>query len=449
MKKDRILSKYVKEVFECKSEFSDFFGYYNYDTLNYNQTRLLAHRIPFCHTTIDKTDIAEVGYYEIADGSWHKVAETDSFNWDQGSMLQWLPGRGNENKIVFNVSRNGHLCSKICDIETLEIKDIDWSIYGLTPDGKKSIALEMERSYWCRAYHYNSVANLEHDGLIDASDGIFEIDLESNTRKRIIAIQDIVAMDSTPEFSNMKHWLEHIMISPDGTKFVFLHRFAYPDNVFRYITRMFIANIDGSNLQVVPGWQNYRWSHFGWNGNNAFAIYAYKSLPLLSLYTKSTTIISEKKQKLTYRHILNKVLHLVSKILPQCLKKLLKGRDSFYQYYCSDDNGLFKECSTLNQKVFDIDGHESFTNDGRYMITDSYPDSKGYRRLIIFDTQSKKAKIVAKYLEGRKCDTETRVDLHPKLCINNDFVVIDSNCTGKPHLIVIKINWTKVKDELK
>lgn len=450
MKNNRILSKYVSEYFECKSDKADFFGYYNYDTLNFDQTKILAHRISSREKQISKDDVAEVGYYDVPDGVWHEVDETGAYNWDQGSMLQWLPGEGNENKIIFNNVRNGHLTSRIRDVESGAVKDIDWSIYGITPDGKKSIALEMERSYWCRAYHYYSVANPEHDGLVDENDGVFEIDLDNNTRRRIISIQEVVALDADKDFDKMKHWLEHIMISPDGSRFVFLHRFAYPDNIFLYTTRMLIADIDGSNLQVVPGWRNFRWSHFGWNKDNSFAIYAYQTPKMVAQYANMLTPVSAvSQQKKSVKTLSRQVLVKLVKLMPVSIRKKIKGQTSFYQYYCPGDSGIYSLNQTWNQKFFDIDGHESFTNDCRYMLTDSYTDEDGYRRLIVFDSVTKKGKIIARFLEGRQSETEPRVDLHPKLCANNDYVALDTNNTGTPHLMVLRIDWDMLKKDLR
>ena len=65
----------------------------------------------------------------------------------------------------------------------------------------------------------------------------------NNTCKRIISIQDIIAIDSRPYFSKAKHWLEHVMINPKGTKFCVLHRFSPIDDVYRYITRIIIVDI--------------------------------------------------------------------------------------------------------------------------------------------------------------------------------------------------------------
>lgn len=45
------------------------------------------------------------------------------------------------------------------------------------------------------------------------------------------------------------------------------------DNVYKYETRLFIADIDGHNLQLISGWESFSWSHFGWKKDDEFVIY--------------------------------------------------------------------------------------------------------------------------------------------------------------------------------
>lgn len=63
------------------------------------------------------------------------------------------------------------------------------------------------------------------------------------------------------------------MISPSSKRFCFLHRFSPIDNVYKYETRLFIADIDGHNLQLISGWESFSWSHFGWKNDDEFVIY--------------------------------------------------------------------------------------------------------------------------------------------------------------------------------
>ena len=436
-----ILTDYIKKIFETPSqEGSEWFGYYNYDTLNHDQTKLLCNRASFDGVSPQKGMQIELGYYSIPSGEWHHIANTDSWNWQQGAMLQWLPGVGNENKVIFNCTRDNHYAACIYDIETHEKKDIDWAIYGITPDGKKSIALEMERSHWCRAYHYMSIANKKWEGRVVEEDGIFEIDLEHNTRKRLIPIQEIIALDNKPEFDLSKHWLEHIMISPDGTRFCFLHRYSPMDDVYAYKTRICIAKIDGSSLQVIKGSDKYQWSHFGWAHNNQFCVYTYKKGNYSDVPSMSDLIHGKNR---SLRNIVKKAVLLITGFMPKSLGQLITGKGSFYQYYSLDDGGCYNIYGNWRSSLFQIDGHPSFTINDDYIITDTYPDSKGYQHLIVYNIKTGKGLVVAKlfaYYKGNPASC----DLHPKLSCNNNYVVVDTAYNEKHHMMLFEINWNLI-----
>lgn len=441
--KQRIISKYLKQVFETKGNEAEWFGYYNYDTLNQDHSKMLCNRAKSEKSTITAQDTIDIGYYELSSGEWFKIGESDSWNWQQGAMAQWLPGDGNENRVIYNFSRNGHLCSRIVNIFSSETKDIDWPIYGLTPDGKKSIALDLERSYWCRAYHYQSVANPEKDGRMVEGDGIFEIDLENNTRKLLIDIKDIVALSPDKDFNEMKHWVEHIMINPTGTRFCFLHRYSPVNNVLQYRTRICIADIDGNNLQVIPEWNTFTWSHFGWQGEDNFSIYTYKRPSIYKSFDVNTGK-SSAKQSLSIKKVLRNVALKVKNMMPKALMRKILMKNSYYQYYTLNSNGIYKLTSNWIQPYFEVDGHPSFTSDGKYMLTDSYPDYQNNRRYIVYNTLSKKGLVVARMPENRLPDNAP-CDLHPKLSQDNRFVVFDTTSSGKHSMILFELDWELIK----
>lgn len=443
----KILSKFLKQIFETNTEFAEWFGYYNYDTLNSDQNKMLCGRSIYDGCAIKHGMTIELGYYDIPSGDWHPIGVSDSFSWPQGSMLQWLPGVGNENKVIYNCSEDNHIVSKIKDIETGEQKTLDWPIYGITPDGKKSIALNMERSYWCRAYHYQSVANDDCNVPILSSDGIFEVDLENNTKKRIVDINDVISIDADANFGELKHWLEHIMINKDGSKFVFLHRFSPVDKPMLYETRMVIANIDGSDLQIIPGWRDYSWSHFGWRGSNAFSIYTVKIPSMQKQLTGALKNSSNNTFGLSFSSIKKGMLSFIKKLLPHRVKKMLKSHSEYYQYYELNANGKFILKDVLNQKFFNIDGHPSFTEDGKYMITDSYPDKDKFQRLIVFNMENKKGIIIGRFYAPLKGNPAS-CDLHPKLCRDNKYLVVDSAYTGRHRMIMFELNWNEIKNQI-
>lgn len=443
--KNRIISKYLTPIFESKSSCAEWFGYYNYDTLNHDKTKMLCNHSNIEKPLIKSTDIIELGYYDLISGQWHYIDTTDSWNWQQGAMMQWIPGKGNENKVIYNSSKDGCLISKIKDLNTNEIKEINWPIYGITPDGKKSISIDLERSYWCRAYHYQSVINPLKEGRIIDGDGIFEIDLENNKRNLLIDIKTIVNLEPDADFDLMKHWVEHIMINPDGTKFCFLHRFSPQNKIEQYRTRICIANIDGSGLQVISGWGQFMWSHFGWKNINDFVIYTYKR-PAIFKKFENNNQKNEFHSTFSIKKTLFKFVVSIKRRLPRWILLHIMPRNMYYQHYIFEKDS-YKLLENLEEKYFNIDGHPSFTSDGRYMLTDSYPDGNNYRRYIVYDSITKKGMIIAKMPEN-KLNDNVECDLHPKLSKDNSYVVFDTTSSGKHSMILFKINWDLIKKSL-
>ena len=443
--KKRKISKYLKPVFETNGDFAEWFGYYNYDPLNSDKTRMLCNRSRSESLTIKKNDQIELGYYTVPSAEWVHIGYTDSWNWQQGAMMQWLPGQGNENKVIYNCSRDNHFFSVIKDVETGETKELNWPIYGITPDGKKSISLDFERSYWCRAYHYQSVANPEKEGRIIDGDGIYEIDLEKNERRLLIDIHDVVDLNPDDNFSEMKHWVEHIMINPSGTRFCFLHRFSPVDSVYQYRTRICVASIDGTGLTVIPGWNSYMWSHFGWQNDSDFVIYTYKRPAFFKAFDlkESSPNVPHKP---TLKERLIKMAVTIKRKLPTSVTKLFMPKNSYYQYYVLKGNQYVLN-GIFNQPYFDIDGHPSFTSDGRYLLTDSYPDSHGYRRYVVYDTVTQKGMIVAKMPEN-KLEQNASCDLHPKLSRDNNSVIFDNTSQGKHSMLLLSLDWDAIRRKL-
>ena len=172
------ISEYISPSFASKGPKSHWFGYYNYSPMSADGTKLLAQEVDFDGRDILPEDTADIGWYDLKDGSWHKVTITHAINWQQGAMLQWL-GPDFNSRIIFNDVDGEHFCSRIYNIETGEMKTIPFPVYGVSPDGKFSITLQFERCAWCRAYHYESIRNPKWNVPVAEEDGIFRVDLET------------------------------------------------------------------------------------------------------------------------------------------------------------------------------------------------------------------------------------------------------------------------------
>lgn len=438
------LSKYITPLFETPDGDGAWFGYYNYDPLNYDQTRLLCQRTSNDAQIIKKGMTVDIGYYELNDGTWHPIGLSDSYNYPQGCMAQWLPGESNKSCVIYNTSKNNRLISKIFNIETNDIREIDWPIYGLTPDGKKSISIDLERSYYSLAYHYESVINEEKNKRIADGDGIFEIDLETNTRKCLIPIEKIIAIDKDIFFDECNHWLEHVMISKSGNRFCFLHRFAPSTNPNKRITRLCVADIDGSNLQVIEGWRDFSWSHFGWDGDDAFSIYTYERPQVYQSNQRNDSNIVTETTKRNNSSLIKRLRGIVPAYVRKEIRLILKGQKQYYQYYKLNGD-KFSLSENYRYRPFDIDGHQNYTNDGKYMVCDTYPDDQNYQRLIVYNKEKHAALIIGK-LYARLNGKPGSCDLHPKLCSDNNFLMIDTAYNGKHHLKLFRLNWDLINE---
>lgn len=441
--KEYKLSRYVNKIFETDGDYCQWGGYYNYSFLSDDGTKLLSNRCSFDGRAIEPGDTVEVGYYDIPSGQWHGLDVSDSFNWPQATMLQWAPGTDNK-EVIFNLSKDGHLISRIINIETGEKRDLCYPVYGMTPDGKQSITLNLERSYWTPAYHYQSVANEACNVDILEGDGIFSLDLATDTLKQIVSLEDVLKLKPEDNFLQGKHWLEHIMVSPSGNRFVFLHRYMYGGKGRR--TRMLIADIDGSNLQVIDGWQKYAWSHFGWKGDDAFVMYAREQKQLAKSYNGSSASKNASKSLKTRFVVALRTVYrkTVSKLIPSNFKSKMLNKMG-YQLYERDAQGQFVLKKTYSTGPLSIDGHPSFTPDGRYMITDTYADDKKYRHLLVLDTETDKLTELGKFYSPF-WGTPASCDLHPKLSKDANRVVIDTACYGIHRMMVFDLAWDKIRE---
>ena len=75
----------------------------------------------------------------------------------------------------------------------------------------------------------------------------------------------------------------------------------------------------------------------------------------------------------------------------------------------------------------------------RYILTDTYPDARSRRTLILFDTQSGQRADLGRWLSPRRYSGEIRCDLHPRWSRDGRQVCFDSLHEGDRQLYVIDI----------
>ena len=161
-------------IFKTPREENYFFGYFDKSPLDKNSKRLLAHRVDFIDRLPSEDDFAEIGFFNIDEtDDFNVIDKTNAFNWQQGSMLQWL-GPEHDNSVIFNTRINDKFCSKIIDIESNNVRILEQPIYSVTYDGRFAFSIDFERHYWCRpGYNYQNIKNRKWDVPFHENDGIY------------------------------------------------------------------------------------------------------------------------------------------------------------------------------------------------------------------------------------------------------------------------------------
>ena len=92
------------------------FGYY--DKLEFDPTGryVLGMEVDFEHRSPRPDDVIKVGMVDLHDGDrWIELGESRAWSWQQGCMLQWLPGSKTE--VIWNDREGGRFVCRILDVD--------------------------------------------------------------------------------------------------------------------------------------------------------------------------------------------------------------------------------------------------------------------------------------------------------------------------------------------
>jgi hypothetical protein len=242
------------------------FGYYDKLQFDPSVRFVLGMQVPFEHRSPKPDDVIRVGMVDLEENDrWSDFGESVAWNWQQGCMLQWLPGT--ESTVLWNDRKGDDYVCHILDVATGEGRTIPHPIYSVSPDGKTAVTPDFRRIADVRpGYGYNGPPDPHTDDLAPEESGIFHVDLETGEAKLIISLAQIAKMGEIPnEQPGIKHYFNHLLFNPDGTRFIALHRWRYPNG--QRLTRMITANPDGSDIRIVI--PNGYASHFIWRDPTA------------------------------------------------------------------------------------------------------------------------------------------------------------------------------------
>ena len=316
-----------------------------------------------------------------------KIAETRAWNVQQACMLQWL-GPDFSSKILYNDYRDGKYVSVILTLDTMEEKVIPAAVYSVSADGKFALTLDFSRLYELRpGYGYYNVPEKTKGVALPDTTAIWKVDLETGEVTELLKYTDFANFQPRPEMKEegSVHKVNHIMISPNGKRFMVLYRWFCGQ---RKYTRLVTCNVDGTDMYVLS--DDDMVSHCFWKNNSSILAFENK-----------------------------------------------KNSGPGY-YLMKDKTQDYIQC----WPQFSNDGHPSYSPDGSLIVTDSYPDRARVASINLMDGNERKKEntTIAKVFAPFKYDNDTRCDLHPRWNHAGDKICFDSIFEGHRGLYVVGVS---------
>ena len=349
------------------------FGYYDKLQFDPSGRFLLGMEVGFEHRSPLPDDAIKVGLIDLEDGDrWTELGETRAWCWQQGCMLQWRPGSDSE--VVWNDRDGDRFVCRVLDVRTGDRRTLPGPVYTLTPDGRTGFAPDFARVNEMRpGYGYCGLPDLHADEIAPGAAGIWRMDLESGVAELIVPLAEVAGLPwRQGDFTGAKHYFNHLLVNPDGTRLEFLHRWG-TEGGNRWATRMLTVAPDGSDLRVVD--DNGMTSHFIWRDTH---------------------------------HIL-------------AWSRAASERGDFCLF--DERSG---ECEAVGSDAMTQDGHVNCLPGSRWLINDSYPGGDRRRVLYLYDVDEGVKVPLGSFLSPVQYDGEWRCDLHPRLSRDARLATIDS-----------------------
>ena len=363
-----------------------YFGYYDKCPWDKAGRYLLGMETGFIDHSPDPAEKLVIGMGDThKDNLWTPLGSTGAWNWQQGTMLQWLGGN-DDNLVIYNDRRGDKFVSVIYDVsDGREKKVLPLPVYTLSHDGKSALSLNFARVHKTRpGYGYPGLDTFEKIQA-PAGDGIYRMDLETGENTLIISLADIVKIGHDAPMDDAVHWFNHLLFNPSDSRFTFLHRWQSTKNN-TWNTRFFTADSDGGNIHCVAN--DGMVSHFDWRDDNRILAWA--------------------RQK----------------------------EIGDYYFLFTDQSG---EKEIVGENILTCDGHCSYSPDRRWILTDTYPNEKSMRMLILFDTQNNRRIDIGEFFSPPELTGEWRCDLHPRWNRDGTKICIDSAHEETRQIYVIDV----------
>lgn len=373
------------------------------------KTGVLEDHIPTCR------DEAEVVIINETDGSETSVGRTRAWNWQKAARQRWLPSLGRR-VIAFNASNASGFECHLLDVDTNTTRVLPLPLYDICDEHGFGLTLNFRRLAHCQpGYGYDHPspeATFDYE-----SDGVFRVDLQTGETRLILSLAEFLRTNRFDPALG-ENYFTHIQISPDGRRFVFMHRCSLPSGGL--VNSFVVANSDGTDARILL---DDKMSHFDWRDNDYVVIWC----------RKNTAIKKLKESKLLK---VARVLYRVSRKIR--LKAVRQGlyNESFRQLDVNDGSSV-----PVGKGVLTEDGHPQINPlQPMLWINDTYPNSEHMQTLMLYNQKTnQRLDLLRLVTEPTLQETGWRCDFHPRWHPKDERVCFDSAHLGRRQLCTLDV----------
>jgi hypothetical protein len=235
-------------------------------------------------------------------------------------------------------------------------------------------------------YGYAGLPDPYADQLAPSESGIFMLDLESETRTQIVSLAEVAAIPYPhADLSPAKHYFNHLLVSPDGSRFEFLHRWRMQGQR-SFGTRMLTAPLTAGpptprDIRVVDDYGQT--SHFIWRDPAHILAWAYHPSHEWAFYLYEDA--------------------------PEATQGTMVGTPA-----------------VVGKDVMVVNGHCTYLPGNKWILNDTYPDLERQQHLYLYHVETGRRVLLGSFHAPELYRGEWRCDLHPRFSPDGRFVVIDS-----------------------
>ena len=361
-----------------------FFGYYDLPAADV-AGRHLCQQVPFRDRFATPDDLAVLGWIPLPSQAddcegvpFEIFGRTRAWNFQQASMLQWLPT--SPDWCLYNIFEEGAFGCCLHNVVTGERQLRPRAVANVSQDGTKALCVNMPRIYGFRpGYGYEELPDPYADVPAPAEDGVFLMDLHSGDSRLILSLAEAVDFLAAAgeEIIGRKVVINHITFNPSGDRYLFLLR-NFPEPGGRWDTWLVTADTGGGGLRHHQAFGLA--SHYHWRDDRSMLFYMRTDTEQLDL-----VLVDDQ----------------------------------------TDDREL------VDPGFFKSDGHCSYSPDGQWLLYDSYPDSStpDYMRTLFVYSLAKGEGCVLGRFRAEAYDrnnVDLRCDLHPRWMPDGRSISFDS-----------------------